>query len=62
MVGVTPRRLLEKEVVHRGLTELRREAETLRSLGVMEKQAAKQYDPRSLWLKGDYTSFNKDNN
>ena len=46
----------------RGLTELRREAETLRSLGVMEKQAAKQYDPRSLWLKGDYTSFNKDNN
>lgn len=50
------------ERLQRSLENIRQEAIKLRELGAAEEQAGKRYDPRSLWLNGPYTDFNRERN
>jgi len=51
---------------HRKMNEsfekISKEAGILRTLGDKEKTTGKRFDPGSIWLKGEYTIFNKENN
>ncbi len=48
--------------LQQALEEIRKEAGKLRTLGADARRAGKRFDPRSLWLKGDYTDFNRERN
>ncbi|MDP7241812.1 MAG: hypothetical protein QF639_03525, partial [Rhodospirillales bacterium] len=48
--------------LRRALREIRKEADRLRTLGADEERVGKLFDPRSLWLKGHYTDFNRGRN
>ncbi|MBE9515479.1 MAG: hydroxylamine oxidoreductase [Proteobacteria bacterium] len=44
------------------LKDIRRQADSLIKLGNKEKQLDKKADPGGLWLKGEYTDYNREHN
>lgn len=52
----------EHKKMDESFEKISKEAEILRELGKKEKTIGKHFDPSSLWLEGEYTIFNKENN
>lgn len=48
--------------LQRALKDIREKAGELKALGDAELSAGKRFDPRPLWLKGDYTDYNRERN
>ncbi|MBT3307000.1 MAG: hydroxylamine oxidoreductase, partial [Alphaproteobacteria bacterium] len=48
--------------MQRALKDIREKAAELKALGEAERREDKRFDPSSLWLKGDYTDFNRERN
>ena len=50
------------EAMDKSLEKIKRNAEKLRLIGEAEKNNNQKSNPENLWLKGEYTEYNRENN